>query len=307
MVSKIVLTGASGLLGSAVLKILERNGGRVVLANRARVDLSDYNSTRDFFAEVRPNIVIHTAARVHGLMGNTRFPAEIFDENLRINSNVISCAYLAGVRRFALASTVAAYPGHLVENIREDQYFDGSPHAGESAYGHSKRAMLAQIEAYRRQYGVDYTYAIFTNLFGPSDRFDVENGHVVPSLIAKFHAARINGGPVRVWGKGIARRDFIYIADAAAALVHLAHVGSGCYNVATGQSVPIAQVVAHLSSITGVSDIHWESDKPEGQMERSYDVTRLRESGFMHRYSLEDGLRLAYNWYAQHYPDVRTS
>lgn len=303
----ILVTGTTGLLGSAVMEILARQGIAHAGTSREAVNLKDPAATRDFIAQLRPTAIIHTAARVHGLMGNRRFPAEIFDENLLINQNVIAAGHAAGVRRFAVASTVAAYPGDLVTDIREDQYLMGEPHAGESAYAHAKRAMLAQLEAYRAQYGTGFSYAIFTNLYGPRDRFDTENGHVVPSLVAKFHTAVREGSPVHVWGRGRARRDFLYIEDAAAALVHLAGTGEGRFNVATGLTLPIARVVEILSEITGVTDIVWQHDRPEGQLDRSYDVTRLRESGFVHRFSLEEGLRATYEWYAAHYPNVRTS
>ena len=302
----ILLTGATGLLGSAIRQNLDRTGGAYVCTSRDAVDLTDFNSTLAFFKEHRPTSVVHSAARVHGLMGNSRFPAEIFDENLTINYNVIAAGYRTGVRKFNVASTVAAYPGELTENIHESQYLMGEPHAGESAYAHSKRAMLAQLEAYAKQYGISYSYAIFTNLYGPGDRFDTENGHVVPSLVAKFHHAARTGTAVPVWGRGRAQRDFIYIDDAAAAMLHVAEAGEGRFNIATGTTVPIAEVVQILSDISGVRDIQWQHEKPEGQLTRSYDVSRLRATGFAPRFSLHEGLERTYRWYEQNWPDVRT-
>lgn len=301
----ILITGTTGLLGMAIRDRIAASGQPYVCATRDRVDLTDLATTTAFFEDHRPDLVIHVAARVHGLMGNRRFPAEIFDDNIRINCNVLAAGRAAGARKFALASTVAAYPGHLVKAIHEDQFLAGDPHAGEAAYAHAKRAMLAQAEAYRAQYGIDFVYGILTNLYGPGDRFDVENGHVVPSLVAKFHAAAREGGTVPVWGRGRARRDFLYVEDAAAALVHLAEHGQGRINIASGTTVPIARVVEILSAVSGVTDITWEHDKPEGQLDRSYDVTRLHDSGFAPTCSLEDGLRATYEWYDAHYPYLR--
>ncbi len=302
----IIVTGTTGLLGSAISTELDARGMAHVCANRAEVDLTDFASTLRFFAAHKPDLVIHTAAKVYGLMGNRRFPAEIFDDNVIINYNVIAAGRQVGVRKFAVASTVAAYPGDLVHNIHEDQYLLGEPHAGERAYAHSKRAMLAQVDAYKDQYGIDYAYAIFTNLYGPQDRFDTENGHVIPSLVAKFHAAARDGTAVEVWGRGRARRDFMYIADAAAAMVHIAGNGEGRFNVASGLTLPIARVVEILSELSGVTNVVWQVDKPEGQLDRSYDVHRLRNAGFTHKFSLEQGLAATYAWYCAHYPDVRT-
>ncbi len=301
----ILVTGTSGLLGAALQKELGARGGPCLCPTRQDVDLMDTDAVLAYFDQHRPRLVYHAAARVHGLMGNRRFPAEIFDENVRINFNVISAGHRTGVEKFIVASTVAAYPGHLNANINEDQYLDGPPHDGESSYAHSKRAMLAQLDAYRRQYDTSYAYAIFTNLYGPGDRFDTENGHVVPSLVAKFHAAKRDGTPVHVWGKGRARRDFLYAGDGAAAMLHLTDEAQGPVNIASGTTVPIARVVEILSEISGVTDIIWQEDKPEGQLDRSYDVTRLRDLGFTHRHSLEDGLKLTFDWYSAHYPNLR--
>ena len=301
----IVITGASGLLGGAVASVLEREGRAFEAPASAQVDLLDLDATIAFFEKVRPDAVIHCAARVHGLMGNKRFPAEMFDDNLRMNFNVVAACRHAGVRKIAAASTVAAYPGHLVHDIAETQFFDGPPHDGESGYAHAKRAMLAQLVTYEAQYGLEYVYAIFTNLYGPGDRFDAVNGHVIPSLVAKFHRGAREGTPVEVWGKGRARRDFLYRDDAAAALVHLLDHGRGTVNVATGTTVPIARAVKALAGVSGVSDVVWNPDKPEGQLDRSYDVGRLRKSGFTHAVGLEEGLKATYGWYAENYPDVR--
>lgn len=301
----ILVTGTTGLLGAAILRQLNAAGTPCIAASHETVDLKNFDATVAYFEENKPDAIIHTAARVHGLMGNRRFPADVFDDNIAINSSVLRAGRAAGVKRFVAASTVAAYPGDLVHDIHEDQYLNGPPHAGESAYAHSKRAMLGQLDAYKQQYGIDFAYAILTNLFGPGDKFDTENGHVIPSLVSKFHLAATNGGTVPVWGRGRARRDFLYVEDAAAALIHMVDHGEGRMNVATGNTVPIAKVVEILSQVSGVSDVQWEHDKPEGQLDRSYDVTRLRESGFTHKWSLEDGVRATYEWYNANYPDVR--
>ena len=305
----ILLTGASGLLGSAVASCLHDEGRDVLAPSRGDVDLLDAADTRAFFETHRPEAVIHCAARVHGLMGNKRFPAEMFDDNLLMNFNVVAACRHAGVRKIVAVSTVAAYPGHLVHDIREEQFFDGRPHDGENGYAHAKRAMLAQLMNYHAQYGLDYAYPICTNLYGPGDRFDAVNGHVIPSLVAKFHAAASdatgNGGSVEVWGRGRAKRDFMYRADAAAALVHCLDHVDGPVTLATGETVPIARAVEVLAEVSGVSDVRWDPDKPEGQLDRSYDVSKLRDSGFTSSHSLEEGLRETYGWYARNYPDVR--
>ncbi|MCF2903376.1 NAD-dependent epimerase/dehydratase family protein [Octadecabacter sp. CECT 8868] len=301
----ILVTGTTGLLGASIVRQLDAANRPYVSAAHSEVDLTDYEQTLEFFEKHKPEAVIHTAARVHGLMGNKRFPAEVFDDNISINLSVIKAAHAVGAKRFVAASTVAAYPGHLVEDIREEQYLNGPPHAGEAAYAASKRAMLGQLEAYQSQYGMSYAYAILTNLYGPGDRFDVENGHVIPSLVCKFLAAKNEGSAVPVWGRGRARRDFLYVEDAAAALVHMVDNGEGRINVATGNTLPIARVVEILSEVSGVTGINWEHDKPEGQLDRSYDVSRLRDIGFTHSWSLRDGLKATYDWYQENHAKAR--
>lgn len=297
----IAVTGSTGLLGSAVVGGLAARGIEHVGVARSNADLSNFESTLAWFEKTRPEIVIHTAARVHGLMGNAKFPVDVFEENTTINTNVVRAGRLTGVKKFVVAGTVAAYPASVIMNINEDDFLNGEPHAGERAYAYSKRAMLAHLEACKAQNGIDFTYAVLTNLYGPRDRFDIEHGHVIPSLIAKFHAAAANGSKVDVWGTGRARRDFLYIEDAASALIRMTETGDGIINVASGESVPIAAIVEILSTISGVDKINWQTEKPEGQLERSYDVERLRALDFMPTWSLERGLAETYEWYDKHH------
>jgi GDP-L-fucose synthase len=165
--------------------------------------------------------------------------------------------------------------------------------------------MLAQLEAYSRQYGTRFAYPILTNIYGPEDRFDAVHGHVVPSLVAKFHAAASSGGAVQVWGTGKAERDFLYAEDAAEALIAIAASVEGAINIATGTIVPIRAIVEALSEISGVKDVAWDSSKPDGQLERSYDVSKLRDLGFVPKTAIRDGLRKTFEWYSAHYPEVR--
>lgn len=301
----IVLTGSSGVLGAALKSALESAHGSVVALTSSDGDLRDADATMAIFERHRPKVIYHAAARVHGIMGNQMFPAEIYLDNIRINTNVIEAAHRTGCEKFVAVSTVAAYPGGLDLPMHEDAIWDGPPHGSEMFYAHAKRVMLAQLEAYKRQYGLDYAYALMTNLYGPHDRFDTAHGHVIPSLVAKFHQAATGNGSVSVWGSGRARRDFLYSEDAAAALLTIGAKGSGVFNVASGETVPVRAVVDSLQHISQVGSVVWDADKPDGQLDRSYDVSRLRGLGFAPRHSLEDGLTATYRWYAENYPNVR--
>jgi GDP-L-fucose synthase len=302
----ILVTGGSGVLGRALVRRLEADGETVRVLSSRDGDLRDRDYVLDAFSTLRPRLLYHLAAKVHGLGGNTTFPGEMFADNVRINLNVIDGARLAGCEKIVAASTVATYSSDAPKPVREDAIWDGPPHGSELAYGHAKRAMLAQLEAYARQYGTRFAYPILTNIYGPDDRFDPVYGHVVPSLVAKFHAAAASGGAVQVWGTGRAERDFIYADDAAGALVEIAASVDGPINVATGTIVPIRAIVDALSEISGVRDVVWDSSKPDGQLERSYDVSKLRDLGFVPKTAIEDGLRKTFEWYSAHYPEVRS-
>ena len=301
----IVVTGSSGVLGTALLDELRVQGSEVCAVRSSDVDLRDFEATFRFFSERRPHTIYHAAARVHGLMGNRMFPCDVYTDNIRINTSVIDAARRVACKRFIAISTVAIYPDTKTFPITEGMVFTGPPHEAEKGYAHSKRAMLGHLEVCKAQYGMDFTYAILTNLFGPNDRFDEVNGHVVPSLISKFYRAAREGGPVTVWGSGLPRRDMLFSKDAAVAIHRAGQQYSGPINIATGVAVPIMDVVECLSRISGVSDVTWDTSKPDGQLERNYDVSRLSGLEFRCRFSLEEGLRRTYEWYAENFPNVR--
>ena len=302
----ILVTGCSGVLGKALLAELQLQYEGVVGIRQSDLALDDPEATLAYFGQHRPTLVFHAAARVHGLMGNHDFPCDIYTQNIRINTNVVEAARLSGCEKIVAISTVAAYAHGLPMPIKETDFWNGAPHYSERAYAQSKRAMLAHLEACKAQYGLDFLYPIVTNLFGPHDRFDEVHGHVVPSLISKFYRASHTGAEVRVWGTGAAHRDFMLGSDAAAAIVLASRTKSGQVNIATGQTVPVRAVVEALSEITGVTNVVWDPSKPDGQLDRTYDVSHLRELGFRPRLSLKESLRLTYEWYAASYPDVRS-
>lgn len=301
----IVITGASGVLGHALTDHLRAAGEEVVPLSSAEVDLCDSAATTACMREFSPRLIFHVAGRVHGLGGNSKYPAEMYYDNIRINSNVVHAAHKCGAKKIVAVSTIAIYSSDAARPVSEASIWEGRPHASEAAYAQAKRSMLAQLEAYEAQYGLAFAYPIMTNIYGPHDRFDPQYGHVVPSLVAKFHAAARNGGVVGVWGTGAAERDFLYSEDAAAALAVIGEHHEGPINVATGGTVRIREVVEALQTISGVDAVEWDSSKPDGQMLRNYDVSRLQSLGFAPRVSLQEGLKRTYDWYCEAYPDVR--
>lgn len=298
--SNILITGGTGLVGKALTKTLHNKGfDNVNAIGSQNVDLTDLKETLKFFEKTRPEYVFHLAAAVHGIMGNMTKKGDMFEKNILINTHVTKAATAVNVKKIVAMGTVAAYP-YPPEKlpISEDFIWKGEPHPSENAYGHAKRAMLADLAARRESNGPDFVFAISTNLYGPNDKFDIEFGHVIPSLIRNFYEAKQSNTFVTAWGDGSSSRDFIHSEDAAEALILMMEKASGVYNLASGISHSIKDAVTILADYTQMQNqVRWDTSKPNGQGYRSYDVTRLGSLGFSPKYSFKEGLQQTYDWY----------
>lgn len=302
----VLLTGASGVIGTATMEHLRGKGYQVVGATSVDADLRDLRSTRLLVESVGPDAIVHLAARVGGLLGNVRSHGEMFFDNARINMNVIEAARLCGVKKVVAMGSVAVYPDGLALPMKEADLWLGPPHKSEAGYAHAKRSMLAQLESYQQQYGLDFAFALSTNLFGPNDKFDEVGGHVLPSLISKFHRGVAEGGPVSVWGTGTASRDFLFARDAARALGVLLEAGQGVYNVASGSLTTIRSLVDELVAVTGYQGkVNWDATKPDGQAARGYDISRLAALGWSPEAHFRTALQETYDWYSQNFDHAR--
>jgi GDP-L-fucose synthase len=297
----ILITGASGVIGTALATELEASAsGRIITLSSKEVDLTDFPSTAAIFQEYRPSVVYHLAARVCGIMGNLRAQGQAYFDNVRINTNTIEAARLAGARKIVAMGSAAIYSDQVALPMREEDIWQGVPHGSEAGYAHAKRGMLAQLQAYRDQYGLDYAYCISTNLFGPHDRFDEANGHVLPSLISKFHRAIEAGTPVTVWGSGTPERDFFYAPDAARAMRLIGETFTGPINLASGIHISIQDTAALIAKVSGYDrELNWDRTKPDGQRLRDYDVSKLKALGFKPAFTLEAALRETFDWYSK--------
>lgn len=305
-IRRLIVTGAGGMLGRRVLDELTQAGYEAIGLTRAVVDLTETNETHRVFAELKPDAIIHLAARVAGLGGNLAAPGEMFYENIMINNNVVEASRRAGVKKFVGVGSTAIYSDLVSLPMREEDIWLGPPHGSEAPYGNAKRAMLAQLQSYGQQYGLKYAYAVLTNSFGPDDRFDEKHGHVMPSLISKFHRASQDGSAVTIWGTGKPQRDFIYSKDAARAFRLMMERSQGSVNVASGVEVSIRELVGLIAEVCGYQgDIIWDATKPDGQALRQYDTTRLKTLDFRPAFDLRQGVRETYGWFDRHQAESR--
>jgi GDP-L-fucose synthase len=301
---KIIVTGAGGLVGSALVDRLRAEGYENVMpVQRSDCDLLDTPATFALFDRRRPDHVFHAAARVYGIMGSMKHQGASFYENCMINTNVVEASRRAGARKITVMGTGAVYPFPSPGlPLKEDMIFLGRPYPANAGYANAKLATLAMLEAYEESYGLKWAYIVSGNLFGPRDKFDVEFGHVVPSLIKKFYDAKKSGGTVQVWGDGSAQRDILYVKDAARVALAVMSSINGAVNMGSGHVYSIRDVVETLSELAGMSGrIEWDHSKPNGQAYRAYDLSKIERLGLSPIYSLRDGLAETWKWYcAQH-------
>jgi GDP-L-fucose synthase len=289
-----VVTGGAGFLGSFVVSRLEALGASVSVPLSAEHDLRDPAATRA--AVDGAQVVIHLAARVGGIGFNRRNPAPLVYDNLMMASNIFEQSRVAGVEKLVSACTVCAYPKVLPVPFNEDDLWNGYPEETNAPYGLAKKMMLVLSDSYRRQYDFDSVVPIVANLYGPNDNFDLEDSHVIAAMIRKYVEARDNGvGEVVLWGTGTPSREFLYVDDAARALLLAAeHLQvSDPVNVGTGIETRIRDLAETIEELTGYEgETVWDSSRPDGQPTRFLDVTRARElMGFEAKVALRDGLR----------------
>ncbi len=300
---RVVVTGGSGFLGSCVVgKLRERGAHKIFVPRSKDYDLRDLDAIQRMYEDAQPDIVIHLAARVGGIGANREHPADFFYDNLIMGTQLIHEAWKRNLEKFVAIGTVCAYPKHTPVPFREDDLWNGYPEETNAPYGIAKKALLIQLQTYRQQYGFNGIYLLPVNLYGPGDNFDPASSHVIPALIKKCADAVRNRAPfVEVWGTGRASREFLYVDDAAEAIVLATerYNGADPVNIGAEREITIRELVPLIAELTGFQgEIRWDSSKPDGQPRRSLDTTRARHMfGFVSTTDFHEGLRATIDWY----------
>jgi len=298
-----LVTGGAGFLGSAIVERLAAlDCGDIVVPRSTDHDLRNGDVATEYFASVKPDVVIHLAARVGGIGANQARPAELYLDNLLLGTSVIEAARLAEVAKTVVVGTICSYPKFTPVPFREESLWTGFPEETNAPYGIAKLAQLVHLQANRDQYGQRGVYLMPTNLYGPGDKFHPDVSHVIPALIKKCVEARNAGAEsISVWGSGSASREFLYVDDAARGVVAAAehYDGPEPVNLGANDEIAIKALVELIANLVGFSGhIEWDSTRPDGQPRRCVDASRAHEAfGFTAETSFVDGLRRTIDWY----------
>ncbi len=301
--SRVLVTGGGGFLGSHLVERLEREGHDVFVARRRDYDLTRYDDAARLFEDAAPELAFHLAAEVGGIGANRDNPGRYWYANLMMGAHVLELSRVHGVGKLVVAGTVCAYPKFTPVPFNEDDLWNGYPEETNAPYGVAKKSILVGAQSYREQYGLDTIYLLPANLYGPRDNFDLDTSHVIPALIRKMTS---RAPEVKLWGDGSPTREFLYVDDCAEALLLAAdrYDGSAPVNLGTGIETSIRQLAETIADLTGFDgELVWDTSMPNGQPRRQLDASRARELfGFEATTPLREGLARTIAWYREHAP-----
>jgi len=299
----VIVAGATGLAGSAIVKAFESKGQSVVGINRSVVDLMNAKATIDFIAKAEPSLIIDAAAKVGGIGANNSYPVEFLTDNLTIQRNLMNAAHKAGVPNFVFLGSSCIYPRDCAQPIKEEYLMTGPLEETNSAYAIAKIAGIELINSYRKEYGTKWISLMPTNLYGPRDNFDLTASHVLPAFIRRFiEAAESGADKVTLWGTGTPQREFLHVDDLAQAVV----VASEKYdsnlhlNVGSGEDLTIKDLAEKVAAAAGFTGkIEWDSSKPDGTPRKVLDVSRVKALGWKPTITLDEGIASTIAWYKE--------
>ena len=302
--SKIFVAGHKGMVGSAIVRMLESQGySNIITVDKRDIDLTSQAETNIFFNSNEPEYVFLAAAKVGGIHANRAYKASFIYNNLMIQSNVISAAWSSGVKKLLFLGSSCIYPKMCPQPIKEEYLLTGALEPTNDAYAIAKIAGIKMCQSYNEQHGTDFISAMPTKLYGPNDNYDLENSHVLPAMIRKFHEAKLSGKEsVEIWGTGTPKREFLYVDDLAEACLFLMneYSGSEIVNVGTGEDVTIAELAYGVSKVVGYEGrIEFNPEMPDGTPKKLLDVSKMKSLGWTAKTGLREGIEKTYREYAK--------
>ena len=299
----VLVAGATGLAGSAIVRELTRIGKLVIGISSKDVDLLDRDATFNYLNKLKPSVIIDAAAKVGGISANNTYPVEFLSENIRIQTNLIDAAHNVGVEKFVFLASSCVYPKNCPQPIKEEYVLTGALESTNSAYAIAKLAGIELIKAYRKEFGHRWISVMPTNLYGPNDNFDLESSHVFPALIRKFIAAKkSNAKVVNLWGTGKPRREFLHVDDLAKAIIVCLdnYDSDQPINIGTGIDLPISELAENIAKQTGFKgEIIWDTTREDGTPRKVLDVQKIINLGWKPTINLERGIKLTVEWYLE--------
>lgn len=302
--SKIYIAGHNGLVGSALLRELKKEGyNNILTKTHAELDLTSQASVTQFFLEEKPEYVFLAAAKVGGIVANSKYPASFIAENLMIETNVIDSAYRNNTKKLLFLGSSCIYPRMAPQPIKEEYLLTGELEPTNKAYAVAKIAGIVMCQSYAKEYGMNAISVMPTNLYGENDNFDLESSHVLPAMIRKFDDAKNNNlGEVILWGSGSPKREFLHVDDLASACIFLMNNYSSpeIINIGTGEDLSILELANIIKECVGYEgNIVWDSSKPDGTPRKLLDISKLKSLGWSPKINLNDGIKRTYEWYKE--------
>lgn len=297
--SKIYVAGHRGMVGSAIVRKLNELGyTNIITLPKNKLNLLDQSEVDNFFQKQKPEYVFLAAAKVGGIKANNEMKGDFIYQNLMIQSNIINCSKEHGVKKLLFLGSSCIYPKMSPQPIKEEYLLTGSLEPTNDAYAIAKIAGIKMCQSYNQQFGTNFISVMPTNLYGPNDNYDLNNSHVLPAMIRKFHEAKLEGkDKVEIWGTGTPKREFLYVDDLADACIHLMlnYDGSEIVNIGTGQDVTIAELAIGIKNIVGFEgDIYFNTEMPDGTPRKLLDVSKLKKLGWEYKTSLKEGIEKTY-------------
>jgi GDP-L-fucose synthase len=308
---KIYVAGHKGLVGSAIVRFLEKRGfENIIYRSHSALDLMDQSAVTDFFIQERPDYVFLAAAKVGGIHANNSYPADLIRDNLLIQTNVIDASYRYATRKLVFLGSSCIYPRLAPQPIKEEYLLTGKLELTNESYAIAKIAGIKMCQAYRRQYGFNAISLMPTNLYGPGDNFNLEHSHVLPALLRRIHEAKINEEPnVVVWGTGSPKREFLHVDELADAAVFLmeSYNSEEIINVGTGKDISIIELAKLIKEITGFKGgFVFDPGKPDGTPEKLLDISKIKKLGWKPKISLLEGVSSTYQWFLKNLNYIRS-